>query len=316
MLARLTFYQPDRPARQFLLDENDSYVIGRDDDCAMYFEESGLSRRHARLHFAEGAWRLADLCSKNGTLIAGRVVSQAVLVETQWIEFGDLLACFDLVSEQAIAEDRERLSRRWQTSIELSRTLNPSLSHGELLGRVLKSFLDVSGTERGFVMLHRDDGRFRVEVQLPAGGGRFSGSQGVVNRCFEERRSVACSNVSVNPELGNRPSIMVAGLSAIACVPLKIGDRTLGVIYVDSRTPGKLFTTLDMELLEALAGHAALVIGVARVRDDIVDLSAMLPEGLERGREPDPALVERLQGLLPPIDAALPSGVAATGADR
>lgn len=317
MLARLTFFQPDRPSRQFLLDEGDSYVIGRDADCAIHFEDSGLSRRHARLRFAEGSWRLADLCSKNGTLIAGRPVGEAVLTETQWIEFGDLLACFDRVSEQVIAEDRERLSHCWQTSIELSRTLEPALSHADLLERVLKSFVDMSGTERGFVMLYQGEGEFRVDARLPVDAGRFSGSRGVVHRCFEEQRALACSDVSANAELGNRPSIRVAGLSALACVPLRVGERMLGVIYVDSRAPGKQFTALDMEILEALAGHAALVIGVARVRGNIVDLSAMLPDGLEHGREADPVLVERLQNLLPPIDTALLSaGVAAAGADR
>jgi len=317
LLARLTFYQPDRPARQFLLDESTSYVIGRDPDCEIQCEESGLSRRHARLQFTNGAWRLADLCSKNGTLVAGRPVSQVVLAEPQWVEFGDVLACFDCVSEQLIAEDRERLNRRWQTSIELSRALTPSLSHPDLLERVLRSFVNVSGTERGFVMLHQGDGRFRVYASLPQNAGRFDGSRGIVHRCFEQQRALACSDIPGNPELISRPSIAAAGVAAIACVPLQVGERMLGVIYVDSRARGKQFTSLDMEILEALASHAALVIAVARVREDIVDLSAMLPGELRPGHAPDPELVRRLQDVLPPIDTALlPASIAAAGADR
>src|SRR5262249_29661206 len=48
-------------------------VIGRDPDCDVWIEASGVSRRHARLEVERGGGRvrLEDLGSKNGTFVDG-----------------------------------------------------------------------------------------------------------------------------------------------------------------------------------------------------------------------------------------------------
>ncbi len=299
MPARLTFYVADRPARQYLLDESERYLIGRDEACAMSITDGTLSRRHAKLRFADGAWRLSDLASKNGTLIAGRAISHHSLNDEEWIEFGGVLACFDSVSQAAIDADERRIDQQWQSSVQLSRVLTPRMNPDELLARVLESFVTTSGSERGFVMLRQPSGEFKPDVVLPPGHDDFTGSRSVVARTFDENRPVVCSDVSGDAQLGPQPSIASGAISALACVPLRVGDSVLGVIYVDSRKRGKLFTELDIELLQALADHAALVISVSRLRENIVDLSAMLPAELNRDTPPDEALISKVQGLLP-----------------
>ncbi len=316
MPARLTFYVTDRPARQFLLNEAERYLIGRDDACCMSIIDSTLSRRHAKLRFADGTWRLSDLASKNGTLIAGRPISHHLLNGEEWIEFGSVLACFDSVSQAALDADERRIGEQWQSSVQLSRVLTPSMNPDELLARVLESFVTTSGTERGFIMLRQASGEFKPDVVRPPGHDDFTGSQSVVNRTFEENRPVVCSDVSHDAQLGPQPSIASGAISALACVPLRVGDSVLGVIYVDSRRPGKLFTELDIELLQALADHAALVISVSRLRENIVDLSAMLPAELNRDTPPDEALVRKVQSLLPRLERpGHEPGEAVAGAD-
>lgn len=311
MPARLTFFATDRPARQFLLDEQERYLIGRDDACSLSIAEGTLSRRHAKLVFRDGAWRLSDLASKNGTLIAGRSVNHHRLLSDEWIEFGDVLACFDNVSQEALDADERRIGAHWQSSVQLSRVLTPSMETDELLTRVLESFVATTGSERGFVMLREGSGDFRPDVVLPAASGDFTGSRSVVTRAFEQNRPVVCSDVSRDEGLGPQPSIASGAISALACVPLRVGEKVLGVIYVDSRKPGKQFTELDIELLQALADHAALVISVSRLRENIVDLSEMLPAELNRDTPPDDALILEVQRLL----ERGARGPAATGAD-
>lgn len=318
MLARLTFFETDRPARQFLLEADQQYLIGRDEACDIHVDVPGLSRRHARLEYREGSWRIADLCSKNGTLIAGRPVSEAPLTGTQWIEFGDLLACFDHVSREAVEADRERATLQWHTSVHLSRAFKPSMNNEELLNSVLASFLELSAAQRGFVMLRQRSGEFAPDVSQPRGTRDFAGSSSVVRKTFERNEPVVCSDVRGDHELNAQASIVSGHISALACVPLRVGERLLGVIYVDSSEPGKKFTELDIDILQALADHAALVIGVSRLREKIVDLSALLPVELDRETPPDRALIERVQQLLPELerDGGGPgSEMAVAGAD-
>jgi DNA-binding winged helix-turn-helix (wHTH) protein len=55
-------------------------IIGRDPDCSVWVDASGVSRRHARIEVERGAdaVRLEDLGSKNGTFIDGSPVQGVV----------------------------------------------------------------------------------------------------------------------------------------------------------------------------------------------------------------------------------------------
>lgn len=302
MLARLTFYETDRPARQVVLAEADRYLIGRDESCTIRIADGTLSRRHAKLKYQDGAWRLSDLASKNGTLIAGRPIDHHSLNENEWIEFGSVLARFDRVSQSALDADERRIGQQWQSSVQLSRVLTPSMETDELLARLLESFVSTSACERGFVMLQQPAGTFQPNVTLPPDNTDFTGSRSVVRKTFDENRPVVCSDVSRDARLGAQPSIASGTISALACVPLRVGEEVLGVLYVDSRQPGKQITALDIELLQALADHAALVISVSRLRENIVDLSEMLPTELNRDTPPDEALISKVQRLLPRLE--------------
>jgi hypothetical protein len=52
------------------------YTIGREWSCDMSIADMTVSRWHADLHWAAGAWRLADLGSLNGTRLNGWRISE------------------------------------------------------------------------------------------------------------------------------------------------------------------------------------------------------------------------------------------------
>ena len=316
MLARLTLFETDCPARQILLDESSRYLIGRDESCTISINDPTLSRRHARVAFRDGAWQLADLASKNGTLVGGRRISHHPLADGEWIELGGTLACFDRVSRASLDAEEQRRGEQWQTSIHLSRILAPQMEPAELLGQVLDSFVTVSGTDRGFVMLKKSSGEFLPDASRPPGEQVFGGSRSVVERTFEQNRPVVCCDVVTDAVLGPQPSIAGAGISSLACVPLRVGDKLLGVIYVDSRQPGKQFTELDVELLQAMADHAALVIAVSRLRENIVDLTHMLPPEMQRAAPPNRALIEEVERHLPHLVGEGAGSAPVAGVDR
>jgi two-component system sensor histidine kinase UhpB len=71
--------------------------------------------------------------------------------------------------------------------------------------------------------------------------------------------------------------VIGAGIRALVCLPLLAFERPIGLIYADSRTPGTSFGELDVEILEALAAHAALAIAMARVDRELKLLATRLP---------------------------------------
>jgi len=304
MPARLTVFYSDGPARHFYLDQNRDYVIGRGTDCDLQLDDRRLSRRHAALRCRPGGYTLEDLGSKNGIRIGGRRVRSFELGETEWISLGGLVTSFDIVSASLRLAEERRAAERWESSVELRRRLDPADGVERVLENLLESVLTLSAADRGYVLLNRADGDLQVlgrrgqrEPSLSARD--FDGSSGAVALASGELRPVVTCDASEDVLLAHRPSVATGEIRALVCLPLAVDDKVIGAIYADSRTPGKVFSQLDIELLEALADHAALVIGVSSLRKDITGLAELLPAGFQPGAPEHAELAALLRERLP-----------------
>jgi DNA-binding winged helix-turn-helix (wHTH) protein len=85
------------------------YVLGRDPALELCLESSSVSRRHARLHIADGVAVLEDLGSKNGTFVNGQRTTAAVqLSDRDQITVGSVRLRFRILSAQPSTETTGR----------------------------------------------------------------------------------------------------------------------------------------------------------------------------------------------------------------
>lgn len=304
MPARLAVHLPRQPVRQVLLNPDQPALLGRGQDCNPRFEDSRLSRHHALIERRDGAWWITDLESKNGTLLNGRPVDSARLASGDLVSLGNLIARFEELSPEAVTAELERAERRRETTRELGRALDPGLELGPLLNRVIDSVLKLSGLERGFVLLADESGRMRLAETRHLSGSDlredgFSGSWGAIRMSLAEGRSLVSGDIESVTALGQRPSVIQAGIQSLACVPLYASERITGLVYADSTKPGRQFTQLDLELLEALCSQAGVAIGVSRLRGEIGELRRQMPLEGPMGERVSRLMRERLPEYRP-----------------
>ena len=91
-----------------------------------------------------------------------------------------------------------------------------------------------------------------------------AGSVGAGRRALDERRPVVVNDIGRESWLSGRDSVVAAGISALACLPLLEGGEAFGAIYADRVRPGPAITTLDLELLQAFVEGAAVWIAAQR----------------------------------------------------
>ena len=306
MPARLVLHPPNRAARFLVIEEGETLTIGRDSACDVVLEEPCVSKRHARLRWTGTGWVLEDLDSKNGSSRNGAPPEGGELAHGDWLSFGGLTARFERLGEsEAASMEADRLARI-DTSLEMKRRLRADLDPFDLLLRFLESALEVIDGERGLVLVTGPDGRLRPEVAvgLTAGeleGDRWAGSAGAMERALAEGRSVVLADAQRDPVLGRRDSVVLQGLGALACVPLRQGGQVLGLLYVDSRRRVSL-SELDVQILEALAEHVAMVITSLQLDRRIRELVRSAPPGA------DPALMEALRSRLTGLAGDSPAG--------
>ena len=153
---------------------------------------------------------------------------------------------------------------------QLSQTFNSSLDLDEVLNRVMDEVIIATRAERGFLMLHDEQGHlaFRAArgmdqhtIQDPL----FQISLSVVQGVARQGKPVLTGDAQVDPRFSMRQSVKLLGLRSILCVPLRIKERILGTIYVDNRIQAGIFSPADLELLSSIASSAAVAIENARL---------------------------------------------------
>jgi len=119
-------------------------------------------------------------------------------------------------------------------------------------------------------------------------------SRSVVGRVIETGEPIVTTNAQEDKRFVGQESIVAFNLRSILCVPLKVKNDLIGVIYADNRIRTGIFAESEKELLNAFANQAAVAIENAR-------LFSSLKHTLEE--------VTGLKNLMESVFASIASGV-------
>lgn len=193
----------------------------------------------------------------------------------------DLLGKFNHVLNE---EQREvnQLRSLAQNAAAISRSL--------VLDNVLRDAMDgvisLSGAERGCIILVdpetqeldfrvlRDSDTIHNRTQHDPGDpipaektAKFSRS--VIRQVVESGEALLTSNANDDMRLSGMQSVIALDLRSVLCAPLRIKDRTLGVVYVDNRLKFGVFGEREKTLVAAFANQVAAAISNAKLFDEL-----------------------------------------------
>lgn len=198
-----------------------------------------------------------------------------------------------------LSREREALRALY----EVGQAVNSTLDLEEVLNKVMDHIIELTGAERGFLMLREDDSDeldFRVARNVERetiDSSTFEVSRTIIDQVATEGVAVATTNAQADPRFATQESIVAYSLRSILCVPLRVRDRITGVIYADNRIKTGLFSDGDRDLLAAFANQAALAIENAR-----------LFESVRRNL----AAITEMKNLMDNVFASMASGVITT----
>ncbi len=146
----------------------------------------------------------------------------------------------------------------------------------------MDSVLDISGAQRGFLVLLDENGQHHLEIsknledQDSTAEETFRISQTILKQAIESGRTIWVSDALSNPSFTNFQSVRDLSLRTVICLPLKIDEKILGAIYLDSRAVTTLVTGDGLGILEAFASQAAVAISNARAHDKLKSFQTRL----------------------------------------
>jgi transcriptional regulator with GAF, ATPase, and Fis domain len=255
----------------------------------------------------EEGWTIKDMRSKNGLFVNGTRLKEAALESGDEIRLGEavltfVLKEFDELPVQALGETEAELHVRdvlkkediihrpeaaratagmernprvaLMALLDLSTRAGDARSYPELFELITDTIKNAIEPHRTVpILFDEKKGCVRPWVsqrgEFDAALSRVPISTTIVNYVQKNRAAILSEAAQEDARLGEAQSIMTHQIASAMCAPLMLGDRLLGALYVDRLGDADRFTKSDLELLTAIAVHAAAAVESVRMRDEM-----------------------------------------------
>ena len=309
----------DALGRRVIQIDKPVFSIGRRSGNDLQLVGSDVSRDHAEIALDGGHYMLRDRGSRYGTYLNGEAVTEHALKHGDLVRLGrsggaELVFLLEDAPHSGASSDKHTTSavgdlRQIAALLEGLRALGSGRVLDEVLALVMDSALEVTGAERGFIMLAGADdllefkiARGRGRVTLPGSG--FETSRKIPEEVFATGQEKFVSDLLDGNLADQHSSTVVLGIRNVLCTPLKLvryldradqqtAEKRIGVMYLDSREKGALLSRAARAALETLATEAAVAIENARLYRETLEKTRMEQEmriaaEIQQGLLPEP----------------------------
>ena len=216
-------------------------------------------------------------------------------------------------STQFLIGDAGKDRRSVELLLEAIARVSESRDLEALLDFVVDSSIEVTGAERGLLILVGKDGQQLVRVAREEGAGvpceSVKYSTTLVGRVLEETEPVRTTVQSDAEALELATSVFDLKLRAVMCVPLAAPDpdaetgtsKPQGALYVDSKAAKRAFTPEDLSMFFALAKHIAIALENAHLNQESLE-KARLEQSLNIASEIQSGLMPKAPRSIPGLD--------------
>jgi Nif-specific regulatory protein len=156
-----------------------------------------------------------------------------------------------------------------QSLLDVSTSLASTLNLNDLLEKIVDNILDLTGCQRGFLMLREENGSLSMEIARGIGQAEWDKeeleiSKTVVHEVERTQEPIFSSNVTEASDVAVSESINLLKIHTVVCLPLEFEGDFAGVIYADSKFVSEKFLDSDVQVMKAFAAQAAIAINNAR----------------------------------------------------
>ena len=288
----------DALGRRVVVLDKPTFTIGRRSANDLQLIGTDVSRDHAEILRADDRYLVRDRGSRCGltstarrcrsaisrTATRSRSVAPRARSSCSWSTTGPAIPA--RMPEPGIVGGFRQIA----TLLDALRGLGSNRVLDEVLTLVMDAAIDVTGAERGFVMLATESGELELKLarmrgRMSLSATRFDTSRKIPEQVFATGRRMVVADLREGDLADAHMGTIALGIRHVLCVPLllvryvdrpgaPIESRSTGVLYLDSREKGTLLSQTTRAALEALAAEAAVAIENAR----------LYREAMEKGR--------------------------------
>ncbi|MCC7535683.1 MAG: sigma 54-interacting transcriptional regulator [Deltaproteobacteria bacterium] len=155
--------------------------------------------------------------------------------------------------------------------LAVNRLLASTLESGEVLRRTMDAAIEITGAERGFLILARG-GSLEVAVarnvdRERVGRSQWKFSHSIAERVIETGEPIVTADAASDERFSGEESVHAMRLRSVAAVPIRGPEEVLGALYLDNRFQPSRFDVTDVDLLTAFADQVAIALRNAEMHE-------------------------------------------------
>jgi serine phosphatase RsbU (regulator of sigma subunit) len=268
--------------------------IGRGPENEISIADPSVSRHHAILEATTDGYTIRDLGSRNGVLINGRRIDGPTRIGAQDdIQLGDVtlkllsrpevtltdlplertdttyisynpdvkLSTTILLPKEGAAPDRPGPDAVLNFLQEVTNAVLAARPFDEVLEEIIRQLLTILPmADRACLLLIEGtppEPKPRVARHRSGKAARMSVSRTIVRRVVETLDSVLSENAQEDLRFAGTKSLILQGTFSVMCVPLVVGGKAIGALYVDTLYPHKHFSGDELRFFSTIGNIAA-----------------------------------------------------------
>jgi len=222
-----------------------------------------------------------------------------------------MVRSIDVGSTLDASSSPERMIDKLFRLLDIYRRLSTEREVDRLLELAMDTAIELSGCERGFLLLADPDGALRTAVarNLPVAAladlteadsvpapdpDRLPYSRSIAERVFAGGEIIAATDARLDPRFLRAESVHALHQGRVLCLPIHARGRPAGVLYLEARASARPISDDDVRLLMAFGDQVAVVLDSARLLRE----NARRADELESARgEIEALLAERTELL-------------------
>src|ERR1700741_1075647 len=224
----------DAQGRRVVHLDKAAFTIGRRSANDLQLTGTDVSRDHAEILRSDGRYLVRDRGSRCGTYVNGAQVTEKPLMHGDRIQVGRAAGAqllFLLHDTSGDPGSRTGASgivggfRQIATLLEALRGLGSSRVLDEVLTLVMDAAIDLTGAERGFVMLANERGELepklaRMRGHMSLDGVRFDTSRKIPEQVFATGKEAMIRDLPDEGLAEKHDETIARGIRNVLCVPL------------------------------------------------------------------------------------------------
>jgi Nif-specific regulatory protein len=187
----------------------------------------------------------------------------------------------------AFQSSRDAENHTFDLLFRITQDINSLMDSDRLFDRIMDHAIEHSQADRGLILLKSDGGSlWTAKVARNMDQQSLSDitdiSQSIVREVLSSNQPLITADANLDERFKERKSIVAYDIRSIMCVPLRVKDAIIGVVYLDKRFDASHFGPDQIRFIDAFANLAGIAIENATLYERLkIENSELFSENIE-----------------------------------